>query len=111
MNYNEKKFKPVSISENGEVTSDMIFHYTQQGNILTCAYQGENIIAGHLLGIVDGEGNIDMRYHQVNKKGELMTGTCLSKPEVLATGKIRLHEKWQWTSGKGDKGESLLEEI
>jgi hypothetical protein len=29
----------------------------------------------------------------------------------MKNGKIRLHEKWQWTSGDGSKGESILEEI
>ena len=33
-----------------------------------------------------------MRYHQVNDRGELMTGVCRSTPEVLPDGRIRLHE-------------------
>jgi hypothetical protein len=52
-----------------------------------------------------------MRYHHVNTSGELMTGVCVSTPEVLPTGKVRLHEKWQWTSGDQSKGESIIEEI
>jgi len=52
-----------------------------------------------------------MRYHQINTKGELMTGVCKSKPEILPNGKIRLRETWQWTSGDLSKGESLLVEI
>jgi hypothetical protein len=111
MNYNNKKFRPISNSENGEVSDDMIFHYRQNGNILSCNYHGENIIKGHLIGLVDDRGNIDMRYHQINKNGELMTGTCQSKPEVLKNGKIKLLEEWQWTSGDKSKGNSVLEEI
>jgi hypothetical protein len=78
---------------------------------LTCEYEGENIIGGHLIGVVDDSGNINMRYHQVNKHGQLMTGICHSRPELLLNGKIRLHESWQWTSGVGSMGESVLEEI
>jgi hypothetical protein len=111
MNYNNKKFRPVSNSDNGEVSDDMIFHYQQNGDILTCEYLGVNIIKGHLIGLVDDKGNIDMRYHQINKNGELMTGTCQSKPEVLKNGKIKLLEEWQWTSGDQSKGHSVLEEI
>jgi hypothetical protein len=111
MNYNDKKFKPVSNSENGEVSSDMIFHYEQTGQILTCNYQGIKILKGHLIGLVDDVGNINMRYHQINQNGELMTGTCNSRPELLKNGKIRLHEEWQWTSGDKSKGKSILEEI
>ncbi len=40
-----------------------------------------------------------------------MTGICHSNPEILKSGKIRLHEKWQWTSGNLTKGESIIEEI
>ena len=40
-----------------------------------------------------------------------MTGKCISKPEVLASGKIRLYETWEWTSGDKSSGESILEEI
>jgi hypothetical protein len=42
---------------------------------------------GHLIGLVDHKGNIDMRYHQVNNKGEIMTGICKSRPEILKTVK------------------------
>ena len=56
------------------------------------------------------DGNIDMRYHLVNEKAELMTGTCISKPEILNNGKIRLHESWEWTSGDKSKGQSIIEE-
>ena len=110
INYNNKIFKPVSNSENGETSGETVFHYKQQGNILTSQYSGGKIITGHLIGLVDDEGIIEMRYHQVNEKGELMTGTCTSKPEILENGKIRLHEIWQWTSGDHSKGNSIIEE-
>lgn len=66
MNYNNKKFRPVQNSENGETTEDTIFEYKQIDNILTADYKGGEIIKGHLIGLVDKNGNIDMRYHQVN---------------------------------------------
>ena len=52
-----------------------------------------------------------MAYHQISKNDEIMTGVCISKPEVLKNGKIRLYENWQWTSGNKSKGTSILEEI
>lgn len=111
INYHNKKFRPFSSSENSETTSETLFHYKQKGNILTCSYKGGHVSEGHLIGTVDIDGNIDMRYHQINHKGELMTGICKSKPEVQSDGKIRLHESWQWTSGDKSKGHSILEEI
>ncbi|WP_291725908.1 n-acetylglutamate synthase [Bernardetia sp.] len=111
MNYHNKKFRPVSNTENGETSEETIFHYKQEGNILTSTYTGGKILKGHLIGMVDEKGNIDMRYHQVNEKGELMTGVCKSRPEILENGKIRLHETWKWTSGDLSEGKSILEEI
>lgn len=111
MNYDRKKFKPIQNTENGETSEATIFEYRQTKNILTSEYHGGQIVKGHLIGLVDRDGNIEMRYHQVNNKGELMTGICFSKPEILENGKIRLHETWQWTSGDQSKGDSILEEI
>jgi hypothetical protein len=111
INYNNKNFRPISNTENGETSEETIFYYKQNGSILTASYSGGGIKTGHLIGLVDESGNIDMRYHQVNTKGELMTGICRSVPEILPDGKILLHETWEWTSGDYSKGKSLLEEV
>jgi hypothetical protein len=110
INYNNKTFCPISNTENGETSHETVFLYKQTGNILTSEYSGGKIIKGHLIGLVDGNGKIEMRYHQVNEKGELMTGVCKSIPEILSNGKIRLHENWEWTSGDKSKGSSIIEE-
>lgn len=111
MNYNQKKFRPISNSENGEVSAEMVFVYEQKDDLLSCSYKGKQILMGHLIGKVDQEGKIDMCYHQINSSGQLMTGVCKSTPEILPNGKIRLHEKWRWTSGNQSQGESILEEV
>lgn len=110
ISYHNKIFRPVSNTENGETSGETVFVYQQTGNILTAGYSGGKILSGHLIGLVDDAGNIDMRYHQVNIQGEIMTGICKSRPEVLPDGRIRLHESWQWTSGDLSKGESVVEE-
>jgi hypothetical protein len=111
MNYNNKTFRPIVNSDNGETTEETIFEYKQNGNVLTSDYKGGHILKGHLIGLVDENGNIEMRYHQVNNKGQLMTGICHSRPEMTAEGRIRLHENWQWTSGDKTSGKTILEEI
>lgn len=111
MNYNNKIFRPISNTENGETSNETVFKYKQVDNVLTSEYFGGKIKYGHLLGLVDLYGNIEMRYHQINNKGELMTGICKSEPEILENGKIRLHESWEWTSGDKSKGESVIDEI
>jgi hypothetical protein len=111
MDYNNKTFRPVQSAENGETTGETVFEYKQEGNMLTAHYSGGGIRKGHLIGIVDEMGSIEMRYHQINSKGVLMTGVCFSKPEIMESGKIRLHETWHWTSGDHSKGKSILEEV
>ena len=111
INYNGKSFRPISNSENGETSNETIFHYKQIGNILTSDYSGGKIKCGHLMGLVDKNGHIAMRYHQVNIQGGLMAGICNSVPEILENGKIRLYESWEWTSGDKSKGRSVLEEL
>ena len=111
MNYHNKKFRPVANSENGEVSGETVFYYQQHGNVVSAGYSGGNIAQGHLIAIVDAQGRLDMRYHQVNKQGELQTGFCRSTPEILPDGRIRLHENWQWTSGDCSSGTSVVEEM
>lgn len=111
INYNEKIFRPISNTKNGETSNETLFHYKQIGNVLTAEYAGGKIKYGHLIGLVDNEGKIDMRYHQINDQNQLMTGFCISTPEVMENGKIRLLETWEWTSGDKSKGTSIIEEI
>ena len=111
MNYHNKKFRTISNTENGKTSIETIFHYQQIDNILTATYSGGKIKKGHLIGLVDENGKINMSYHQINEQNELMTGICESIPEILPNGKIRLHESWQWTSGNYSKGNSIIEEI
>jgi hypothetical protein len=110
IDYNNRIFRPVLNTENSETSDETIFIYKQIGNILTAEYSGGKIKKGHLIGLVDENGHIDIRYHQVNNENELMTGICKSIPEILENGKIRLHESWEWTSGDHSKGESIIEE-
>lgn len=109
--YNNKRFRALENSDNGQVAEGLIFHYRQEGDMLTCEYAGGEIVKGHLIGLVDPSGVIQMRYHQLDTSGQLMTGKCTSTPEVMENEKIRLHEVWQWTSGDLSNGTSVLEEI
>lgn len=111
INYNNKKFEVVSSSVNSETTSNTVFVYKQTGNIVTCTYKAGAIIEGHLLSLVADDGTINMRYHQINIKGELTTGICTYTPKINAKGTLTLHEAWQWTSGDKSSGSSILQEI
>ena len=111
INYDNKKFASVENSETGEVSSETIFHYRQKDDLVWAEYSGGEIIFGTLIAKVVEDDCLEMRYQHINKNGDLMTGKCLSTPELLPDSRILLHEKWQWTSGDLSKGESIIEEI
>ncbi|CAH0346686.1 n-acetylglutamate synthase [Bacillus sp. CECT 9360] len=111
INYNNLVFKAVSNSENGETSSETVFHYKQEGNILHATYKGGSILYGSLVGTVDEENRLHFRYNQVNKNYQMRSGLCTSTPEVLPDGRIRLYEKWQWTVDENSSGESIIEEV
>jgi hypothetical protein len=111
MNYNGRKFKVVSTSGSGEVTTELTFHYRQEGDVLSCNYSGGVIQEGTLLGSVDEQGVITFTYRQVNQRGVERSGICVSTPEVLDDGRIRLHETWRWTDGDQSTGTAVLEEV
>ena len=111
INYHNRYFAPVVNTANGEVDSTTVFHYRQQDNIVWATYTGGGVRWGALTALVDADDCLDMRYSHVNTAGTLMTGRCRSVPEVLADGRVRLHEDWQWTCGDESCGQSVVEEI
>ncbi len=111
INYDNKKFASIENSETGEVSGETVFHFRQKDNLVWAEYSGGEIVFGTLIAKVLENDSLEMRYQHLNKSGELMTGKCFSTPEILSDGRIRLHEKWQWTSGDLSKGESIIEEI
>ena len=111
ISYDGRIFKPISNSSTGEVGDETLFHYHQNGDNVWAEYSGGQIRFGTLIAKVLDDGSLDMRYQHVNTNGELMTGICVSTPEPLPDGRLRLHEKWQWTSGDLSSGESVIEEI
>lgn len=111
INYNGRIFRSYSNSPEGEVDARTTFRYHQSGNIVWAEYAGGKIRFGQLLGVVLPDDKLEVRYQHINEAGELMTGLCLSTPEVLPDGRLRLHEAWQWTCGEHASGASIVEEL
>ncbi len=111
INYNNRSFKSVSNSATGEVSSETTFHYHQKDALVWAEYEGGAIVFGQIVGKVLDDDSLEFCYQHLNEFGELMTGKCTSVPEVLPNGKLRLHEKWQWTCKDFSKGISTVEEI
>ena len=111
MNYDGRVFRPLSNSPNGDVDDETRFEYHQSGTTVWATYRGGDIVFGTLLATSDDAGKLDMRYQHLDGSGNFKTGKCVSTPEALPDGRLRLHERWQWTSGDGSEGTSILEEI
>lgn len=111
ISYDGSTFKSVINSGTGEVSDETIFHYHHKADLVWAEYAGGQIRFGTLVAKVLEDGLLDMRYQHLNARGELMTGECRSTPELLPDGRLRLHEKWKWTSGDLSEGESVIEEV
>lgn len=112
--YANKIFRSQSNTSNGEVSASTTFRYNQDAqnpHIVWAEYSGGSITRGFLIATVQEDQSLDARYQHVNEDGELRTGMCRSVPEVLEDGRVRLNEKWKWTSGDGSSGESVVEEV
>ena len=111
VDYGGRRLRSVENSASDEVGPETVFVYRQDGDVVSATYEGGGVRSGVLIATADGGGNLDARYAHVNASGDLMTGECRTKPEVLPDGRLRLHEEWRWTSGDRSSGRSVVEEI
>lgn len=110
MNYDleGKTFRSVQNTDNGEVGAETVFHYHQSGQVVWAEYAGGSVVRGHLIANVLPDGRLDMRYHHINRAGEIMLGTCLSTPGLAEDGRLLFQEEWQWLCGDGSAGRSTI---
>ncbi len=111
ISYDGRRFRAIQNSPTGEVGEETVFEYHQEGHVVWATYRGGAVALGTLVATADAEGRLDLRFGHVNDLGAVMTGVCETTPEVLPDGRLRLHERWRWTSGDGSEGTSTLEEI
>jgi len=110
INLNNKKFKALSNSDNGEVSDSTVFHYKQENEIIWAEYAGGEIEKGFLIGKINN-CSIEFTYQHLNKALEIMTGKCKTKIDFDENDKILLHEEWEWTCKDFSKGKSTLIEV
>ncbi|WP_018353481.1 hypothetical protein [Longispora albida] len=103
-----RTFRAVSDVDGGEVSTETVFEYHQDGDLVWAEYSGGTIRRGHLVGTRHGD-RLDFRYAQLNTAGETAAGHCVSTVESGPGGRLRLHETWEWES-KAGSGTSVVEE-
>lgn len=110
MNLNQKSFKALQNSKQGEASDETVFHYHQNQNLIWAEYGGGKIQKGFLVGTIT-ENKLSFNYQHVNAQHKIKTGICNSVAYLHEDGRIILHEEWQWTCGDYSKGNSTLIEV
>ena len=106
---NGRTFAGLQNSSDGEVGQSTIFNYHEEGTVIWAEYSGGEVLRGYLVGTRQ-EDTLHFRYAHLSSSRETSTGVCTSAIEVLADGRIRLHETWAWESRPGT-GTSVVEEL
>jgi hypothetical protein len=106
INYDGRRFRPVGHGADAPVAT-----YRQRDDLLWADFSGGNARRGSLTGVCTPDGRLRFAYTMVLDGGEIISGYCESTPEVLADGRIRLHETWQRYGANATSGTSQIEEV
>jgi hypothetical protein len=86
-------------------------HYHQRDDVVWAEFTGGAVRRGSLAGLCAPDGTLRFAYSQVLVDGSVVSGECVSHPERLPDGRIRLREEWQRHSPGSARGISFVEEI
>lgn len=102
--YDGRSFRPVDAAGSGTVG-----RYRQDGDLVVADFAGPAVRAGRLVGRRRPDGVLDAVYCYLTAAGDAVAGECVSTPELLADGRVRLTEHWRRLDGS--TGVSHIEEI
>ncbi|MFZ4798032.1 MAG: n-acetylglutamate synthase [Bacteroidia bacterium] len=106
INFNNKTFYLLENSENGQVNSETIFEYKQEGNLVTAEYYGGNFLYGKIIAVLEGN-YLNMLYQCVTKESEMMAGKAKALISFNEYNKIKLALNWEWLGDEKAKGTSV----
>ena len=113
INYDNRYYKMVSTSTGDrEAIAHTVFHYRQKKDVVWGTYQGGSVAFGTLIGKVDDDGNLDLRFQHIYTDGQIKIGKCYATVTVLEDDRYRLDEKFQWLDTTDAREEhSVVEEF
>jgi len=111
MNFDGKTFGLLSNSEEGEVSTETLFHYKQEGDLVTADYSGGTIRHGKIIAKQNKRCDLEMVYNCLTNDGELRSGKAYAKVSINSGEKIQLDLDWKWLEGEREKGTSIYTEI
>ncbi|NJC14899.1 hypothetical protein F4558_004725 [Micromonospora profundi] len=107
--YDDKIF--VSVDHGDPDVAPLTGHYHQRGDLVWAEITGGAVRRGSLTGTCDAEGVVRFAYMEVLSDGAIVVGECVSHPERLPDGRIRLREEWRRHGPRPDSGVSVIEEV
>ena len=116
IDYEGKVFRS-SAAETASGGDTPIGRYHQSGDLVWAEFSGGAVRQGFLVGHRDRAGRIDFAYCQLlrDARGEraetVISGRCVSTPEILPDGRIRLREDWERFGPAAARGVSHIEEV
>lgn len=104
-NFNNKKFKLVNNSDNGEVSDQTVFLYKQDGDLVTADYSGGSVKYGKIIALLEGS-KLKMVYQCLLKTNHLKSGKAIAKIKYDQENKINLFLDWEWLDVTSENGSS-----
>ena len=109
-NFNNKKFRLIQNSENGQVNVDTVFEYKQDNNLVTADYYGGTIKYGKIIADLQDD-KLNMLYQCLTTDNELKAGKAVAQISLTDEGKMKLTLNWEWLTNPHNKGTSEYVEI
>lgn len=106
IDYDGRRFRPVGHGPDAPTAT-----YRQSGDLLWAEFSGGHARRGSLTGLCAPDGSLRFAYTMVLDGGEVISGQCVSTPELLDDGRILLHEKWERFGDHAAAGTSQIEEV
>ncbi len=109
MNLDHTQFRVSSTAENGVVSSETRLALEQRGSRILGRYSGGSILRGYLVGTLTGSV-LQFRFTQREVAGQIHGGRSVCELERLGDGRLRLHERFTWTTRVGS-GTNTFDEL
>lgn len=98
-----------STAAQGVVDSDTRLHFIQRGHRVAAGYAGGRVKRGWLVGRFSGS-RLVFRYAQSEAGGGVHGGHSVCTVERLSTGRVRIIERFTWSTRPGS-GTNVFEEV
>lgn len=110
MNLNDRKFRTVE-NKVGVSSGETLFHYSQEGDVITGSYAGGKIHKGLIVGKQLSTNSIHILYQCLTTDGLLMAGESKGILSTNDEGAMEIAFDWQWLNGDRSGGKSHYVEM